>query len=197
MKTNWAEQNLQVIRILMERSAIYQRALGPIMCWVGGVAWVSASLGLWWGEKQFILHWLGTGLVAVVGAFGLARRQARRDHEAFWSPPAQRVAQALLPPLVAAVVITGTTWRGKELWQIPMVGLWAVLYGCALHSAGFFAPRGLRTLGKLFLAAGLSWLCLLQLQGKAVLPLHAAMGIIFGGLHLGYAFYLSVTKRES
>ena len=35
MNTNWAEENLKAIRTLMERSAVYRRALGPIMLMAG------------------------------------------------------------------------------------------------------------------------------------------------------------------
>ena len=35
MESNWAAEHLQVIRTLMERSAIYRRALAPIMLGTG------------------------------------------------------------------------------------------------------------------------------------------------------------------
>lgn len=203
MKTDWAEQNLQVIRTLMERSAIYQRALGPIMWWAGTVAVVSAGIGgvslrRSEGGWSFFLHWLVTGAVVMAGAFWLARRQARREHEAFWSPSARRVAQAIVPPLLVALMLTGLVWEFGDAFDDAMVGLWAMLYGCALHTAGFFAPRGLRVLGWLFLASGLAWWMVMMnfSWGQTGWLIHLAMGIIFGGLHLGYAFYLTVIKRE-
>jgi len=50
----------------------------------------------------FALLWLATALIVVAGAFLIARQQAIREKEAFWSPPTKRVAQALLPSLAAA-----------------------------------------------------------------------------------------------
>ena len=35
METNWAAEQLQTIRTLMERSAVYRRALAPIMLFAG------------------------------------------------------------------------------------------------------------------------------------------------------------------
>ena len=35
MESNWAAEHLQTIRTLMERSAIYRRALAPIMLFAG------------------------------------------------------------------------------------------------------------------------------------------------------------------
>jgi hypothetical protein len=196
MKTELAEQNLQVIRTLMERSAIYRRALGPIMWWAGGIAVVSAVAGKWVGEEQFSLQWAVTGIVIVIVAFVLARRQARRDNEVFWSPPARKVALAMLPPLVAIATISGFFfWESIFVRQL-MVGVWAMLYGCALNAAGIFAPRGLRILGWMFLMCGLAWWFLLKCLDTQLSP-SVAMGVIFGGLHLCYAAYLTITKRES
>jgi hypothetical protein len=196
MNNHWAEQNLQVIRTLMERSAIYRRALGPIMWWAGFVAVASAGLGEWSSQQAdgwpgFIRHWLVTGVAVVAGAFWLARRQARRDQELFWSPPARRVAQALLPALVVGLIVTGFCFSAAIV-----VGLWAMLYGCALHAAGFLAPKGLRLLGWCFILAGLGWWTMLY-TSHWTLGVNVAMGEIFGGLHLAYALYLTVTARES
>jgi hypothetical protein len=202
MKTDEAEQNLQVIRTLMERSTIYKRALRPIMWWAGIGAIVSAGAGYflpgqYFRSQVFIPHWLITGLVILGGAFVLARRQALRDKETFWSPSARRVAQAMLPALLTGLAVT-ILWffcdGGAEL----IVGAWAMLYGCALHAAGFFAPRGLRALGWLFLLFGMCWWLVLGTTSWASeLSLYVLMGLIFGGLHLGYAICLTVTRRES
>ena len=55
--------------------------------------------------EAFAGLWLGTAALAVAGAFLIARRQAFKDHEAFWSPPTRRVAQALMPPLLAGMCL--------------------------------------------------------------------------------------------
>lgn len=201
MNNNLAEQNLQVIRTLMERSAIYRRALRPIMWWASLVAVVSAVLGEWAASRTedgtgFYWHWLATSAVVLAGAFWLARRQARRDQEPFWSPPARRVAQALAPSLFIGLVLIAFCLKCAGCFRSPMVGMWAILYGCALHAAGFFAPKGLRLLGWCFILVGLGWWAVLMLTpwdpGE-----NAIMGFIFGGLHLAYALCLTVTARES
>src|SRR5262245_9413781 len=104
MADNWAAEHLQVIRTLMERSAIYRRALAPVMTFTGGVGILAAAAG--WGlnidsPRGFTAYWTLVGMVAVAGAFLLVRRQSLRDAEPFWSPPTKRVTQALLPPLFA------------------------------------------------------------------------------------------------
>ena len=46
MKPDWAEENLQTIRTLMERSAVYRRALAPIMLFAGAVGAAAAIIGM-------------------------------------------------------------------------------------------------------------------------------------------------------
>jgi len=46
MDSKWAEENLQTIRTLMERSAVYRRALAPIMLCAGTVGIIAAAAGL-------------------------------------------------------------------------------------------------------------------------------------------------------
>src|SRR5205823_4732455 len=109
METNWAAEHLQVIRTLMERSAVYRRALAPIMALTGALG-IAAALGGWLGKidspKSFAIYWLLVSLAAVVGALLLVRREALNEAEPFWSPPTRRVTQALLPALTAGFLLT-------------------------------------------------------------------------------------------
>src|SRR5215471_18570277 len=109
MESNWAAEHLQVIRTLMERSAVYRRALAPIMIFNGVVGLGAAVLG--WALKiqtprAFVLFWACVSVVAVAGSFLLVRRQALKESEPFWSPPTRRVTQAFLPPLTAGLFLS-------------------------------------------------------------------------------------------
>ena len=201
MKPDWAEENLQTIRTLMERSAVYRRALAPIMIFAGLLGVAAAGLGLLChldSMRAFGALWLGTAVVAVAGAFFIARRQALKDKEIFWSPPTRRVAQALLPPL----------WSGMFLGLIfVMVGLanavvvtfiWLLFYGCALHAAGFFMLRGMKCFGWVFIGLACACLGLISLvQSSVDFSAHWLMGFFFGGLHLAYGAYLYLTERKN
>jgi hypothetical protein len=204
MDVDAANERLQVIRTLMERSAIYRRALSPIMiylgilgavsCVIGALAQIDSALG-------FGVFWMSVGLLGILGSFLLARRQAFKDHEPFWSSPTKRVTQAVLPPLfVGAVVgwILILTFGGQSgiSWALPVS--WILLYGCALHAAGFFTPRGIRLLGWLFILGGCS-LALSSISVQVQLPFitsHMLMGIFFGGLQLAYGIYVHFTDRS-
>jgi hypothetical protein len=209
MESNWAAEHLQVIRTLMERSALYRRALAPIMIFNGVVGLAAAMLG--WALKvgsphAFILYWAAVCVVAMTGSFLLVRRQAIKDSEPLWSPPTRRVSQAFLPPLAAGLMIGTVAWmRGGSApgnladlsGLIWLPTLWVVLYGCAFHAAGFFMPRGMKIFGWAFVVGG----CGLFAAGlpDGAHPLDCAygiMGLFFGGLHLAYGVYLYFTERR-
>src|SRR5260221_6759330 len=108
METNWAVEHLQVIRTLMERSAVYRRALAPVMVLTGtigilaGFAGGTAKID---SARAFVVYWLMVSLVAVVGALLIVRRPALKGRGTFWSPPTRRVNPAVLPPLVAGILL--------------------------------------------------------------------------------------------
>ena len=198
MTERLAEENLQVIRTLMERTAIYRRALAQVMVMAGSVGTLAAVAGFLW-QPPFVVYWTGVAIVVMATGLFLTRRQALKDGELFWSPPTRRVAQALLPGLVVAAVLTAVGWRTGAVDDQRLVLGWVMLYGCALHAAGFFAPPRLRALGWVFIAGGAILLGLVSLS-QVALPgrwAHATMGAFFGLLHLGVGAYLYATAKES
>jgi hypothetical protein len=199
MNENWAEENLQTIRILMERSAVYRRALAPIMLFAGILGVAAAIIGLWFhleSLQTFGILWLSTAAIAVIGALLIARQQAIKESEAFWSPPTRRVGQAILPPLFAGMVL-GSVFTFVGLANpIILTFLWLLFYGCALHAAGFFMLRGMRAFGWIFIGSTSLILCVLAaFEYKIDLSAHWLMGFFFGILHLGYGAYLYLTEK--
>jgi hypothetical protein len=208
MNPNWAEENLQTIRTLMERSAVYRRALAPIMIFVGIVGVTGGIMG-WWIQIHspggFVLFWVGVAMVALAGAFFLVRRQALKNSEPFWSPPTKRVTQALLPPFIISAFLTAIFADGLGYAEsgLILISIWCLTFGCALHSAGFFMPRGMKIFGWLFILVG----CLLiiglatpSLEFRLVYCFrwpHLLMGGIFGGLHFAYGIYLYFTEKKN
>ena len=221
METNQAAEHLQVIRTLMERSALYRRALAPIMVFAGLTGIIAAMAGCFLGIESgtgFLGYWMGVACAGIVGAFLLVRRQALKSVEPFWSPPTRRVIQALLPPLTVGLALgvwllivwsekpvadppTGTYDDAGALFWVPAV--WAVFYGCALHAAGFFTSRGLRLFGWLFIMAGMAVLFWLLASHRQDFPdaswqqSHWLMGFLFGFLQLAYGVYLYFTEESA
>jgi hypothetical protein len=204
MESNWAAEHLQVIRTLMERSAVYRRALAPIMTF-NGVLGVAAGVAGWATKlnapRVFIGYWAGVGLAALAGSFLLVRRQALKESEPFWSPPTRRVAQALMPALfigsvAGLVALVYPDWDFLQYRSLP--AFWTVLYGCALTAAGFFMHRGIKLLGWLFIFCGCALMVARCQTVSSIPPIngHCAMGAIFGGLHLAYGIYLYFTEQS-
>lgn len=204
MNENWAAENLQTIRTLMERSAVYRRALAPITLLTGVVGLAAGGVG-WLTQcdspRRFVLFWFAVACAAFAGAFVVVRRQALREREPFWSPPTRRVAQAMLPcffiGLIAGLLLAFVTDDQELTWAL--IPLWMALYGAALHAAGFFMARGFRLFGWGFIIGGT-----LLLLGMAVAPdlpefrfAHPVMGGVFGGFHLAYGIYLHFTEQRN
>jgi hypothetical protein len=201
MKTNWAEENLQTIRTLMERSALYRRALAPISCFVGFVGVLAALGGIFFhlnSTRLFIGLWLVTAIVAVAGAFLIARRQALKDHEPFWSPPTRRVAQALLPPLIAGLCLSLVPFFTDEGYGFTLVVtlMWMLFYGFALHAAGSFMPSGIKLFAWSYIIGGCGLFCVFpQVLMNIDFNANWLMGFFFGVLHLAYGAYLYLTEK--
>jgi hypothetical protein len=203
MNANWAEENLQVIRTLMENSAVYRRALAPIFLMVGTIGLGAALVGMGLHlnqERGFTGLWLGAALVVIAVTLFMTRRQALREREAFWSAPTRRVVLALAPALITGALITLICSRRFQVNGLAvLVPVWTVLYGCALNATGALTPRAVRWLGCAFMAAGVAFvamLCLTDIGVSGVLA-HGIMGATFGGLHLLCGLYLAVTGKGS
>ena len=205
MEPDIASGNLQVIRTLMERAALYRRALAPVMLVVGLIGSTAFLLAHFVpkfnANHTFAALWLATAMVSLSITYVLVRRQALKEHEDFWSPPARRVSQALLPGFVAgAMAGVVVALAGRQLpsvcWLLAIA--WLLSYGCALHAAGFFMQRGFKLFGMMLVVAGSALLVAaafvpeLQSTGAA----HGLMGFFFGALHLAYGAYLHFTERR-
>ena len=200
MNPNLAEENLQTIRTLMERSALYRRALAPIMLFAGAVGVLTAALGLLFHldpMRTFGALWLCAAVIVVTGVFFIARRQAIRDREDFWSPPTRRVGQALLPPLFAGMFLGGAFTFVRLTNPMILTFIWLLFYGCAMHSAGFFMPRGMKSFGLVFIVFACVGLCVLAfiVPQNIEISAHWLMGFFFGVLHLAYGAYLHLTEK--
>ena len=202
MDNNWATEHLHVIRTLMERSALYRRALAPITLasgafGVGGA--VAARFVPADTARAFTLFWATVGVVTLGMALLLVRRQALKDSEAFWSLPTRRVASGLFPCFFAGLGLAVVALQKPNLLPPGLLAcLWILNYGGALRAAGFFMERGIKLFGAAFLAGG--FLLLISYPSCPWLQTtsagHYLMGAFFGLLHLAYGAYLYFTERK-
>ena len=208
MEDKWATENLVIIRTLMERSAVYRHALAPAMSLVGFTGIAAGVIGAGLGyetARYFTAYWAGIAFLCMGEAFLLLRRQAIKEVEPFWSPPARRVAKAISPAffvgLVVALVFFCLDLTVPE--QVTLIiPIWMVVYGLGMHSAGFFMPRGFRWFGWGFMLCGLAgfgyWARLSATDTR--LPdfpvANTAMAVFFGGAHAAYGIYLYFTEKR-
>ncbi|KAF0181093.1 MAG: Uncharacterized protein FD161_399 [Limisphaerales bacterium] len=222
MQPNWAEENLQVIRTLMERAGLYRRALAPVMTSVGALG-VAAGVWGWFAKLNnllaFVSTWLSVAIAALVLSLMVIRRQAVMANEVFWTPATRRVVWSMLLPFATALFFAVPQWghyligdwilgeneeRGLHAARFT-VPLLLGFYGCGLNSGGQFISRGVRTLGWVFASCGAILLFHLQFGGRTFFALgkshwlnspHVWMGLTFGALHLLAGVYLYFTEKR-
>jgi hypothetical protein len=207
MQRNWAEENLQIIRYLMENASVYRRALAPVMAVVGVTGIAAAVIGAsmdWEAARPFVSFWIVVALICMAEALLIIRRQALKQLEGFWTPPTNRIAQAVSPAFFAGLVLGIVVWcagPSDQMAVLLIVPIWMTLYGLAMHAAGFFMPRGFRLFGWIFIFFGLAAAgTVLSLGHDTALPnipfANLGMGIFFGGGHAAYSLYLFFTEKR-
>jgi hypothetical protein len=194
-----AEENLRVIRSLMEKATIY-RALSAPGALVGGLLSVAtAGVGRWLSHPtvsvpseswRFLIPWLFALFLTAAINFALLVRESKAGGQ-FWISPRMRAAlRAMLPAFLAGGFCLALT---SEVGWAMLASLWVMLYGVSLLAMGHFAPHSLRILGWGFFSAGAA---LLMLFGsvldagegsRQMLLAHCIMGGTFGLFHLVYA----------
>ena len=207
MDADWAAQRLGEIRTLMERSSLYRRALAPTATLTGIIGMAAGVIGWTLPVKTssgFCLYWMVRGILSLLVSILMIRRQAWKDNERFWSPPTRRFIQAICPALFAGAClgVIGTLHpqiSESYLWNLP--ALWMMFYGCALFSAGFFMPRGIKLFGSIYVLCGcISMFHFTTEALNQTLPrivhAHIVMGSSFGILHFFYGVYLYLTDHH-
>jgi hypothetical protein len=202
METNWASDHLQTIRILMERSALYRRALAPVMMLSGAIGLGAMAVPLFLkieSNSGFSLFWLSIGVFALAVSFLLVRRQALKAAEPFWSPPTRRVTQALLPAFLvglAAGLYHLVREQPATAWLLALG--WIIVYGCALHAAGFFMQNRMKLFGWIFIlgGCGLLFASAAWPELRTFRAAHVFMGSFFGVLHLACGVFLYFTESR-
>jgi hypothetical protein len=195
-----AEEDLRVIRSLMERATVY-RAISAPAALVAGLLSIFAAGAIYRRPvhgRVFAALWLIVLALAVVTNAFFIWREARNDGRPFISSGMKLALRAITPNLLipAAVTVWFFTTSYKGAAEQELVVVWIAFYGLALLSTGLFAPRSLVYLGCAFLLSALAIPVIRNVIGDlpANLP-NIAMGITFGLYHLIYAVCAWPRKR--
>jgi hypothetical protein len=178
-----AADNLRFIRDTMERASAFTAvpgwggvAIGTTALFAGGFA-AGRSL-----RSQFFI-WLTEGFIAIaIGVFALLWK-SRKAALPLATRPAKRALLSFTPSLVAGAVLTLSLYRLNELTII--CGLWLLLYGVAVTTAGAFSVRIVPVMG----------ICFMIFGALAVLaPSHWSNWFMIGGfgvLHIGFGYVIA------
>jgi hypothetical protein len=172
-----ARDNIRFIRETMERAGSFTAVPG----W-GGVALGITALGAatiasrMSRPREWLFIWLGELVVAIAIAGWTTLSKTRRSGMSLLTGPARRFAYSFAPPIFAGALLTAVMIRLGFTGAIP--GMWLLLYGTAVVTAGAFSIRVVPLMGLCFVVLGaVALFCPLE-WGNAFL----AAG--FGGLHI-------------
>ena len=199
-----ATASLRFIRDTMARTATFTAVPG----W-GGVAMgaTAVAAALVSARQPTVAQWLTVWAVEAfvgvgIGAGAMAAK-ARRSGVPLISGQGRKFLLGLLPAVLAGAALTlavygaevslaGDTYARRgvaaSLCGRLLPGMWLMLYGAGVASAGMFSVRLVPTMGALFVAAGALALVAPAAWGTAFL------GAGFGGLHV--VFGVLIARRH-
>jgi hypothetical protein len=186
-----AARNLEVIRMLMERTCQYQLLTARAGLVAGSLAGTGALLFLVFDPRDPVVF----GCVwAMVFAFSLlvtalsTISRSRERGERVWSRPARAVSLALAPSLLAALILSVCFFAWEMHLWLP--GVWMLCYGQGALATSTYAPSPIRWLGIAVLGCGGMTLWLGPEWAIAM------MGLVFGLGHVGLGAALLVLERR-
>jgi hypothetical protein len=177
-----AADNLRFIRTTMENATAFTGISGKGYALAGltaiAAAWIAAqqTLPLLW-----LAVWLLEATLACSVTLLLSADKARRQGKSLWSGSGRKLLFAFLPTMAVGAVVTLAFYLQGNTVLLP--GLWLILYGAGVMTAGAHSIRPVPLMGFLFIMLGSA-----QLLVPATTNLTLALG--FGGLHLAFGILI-------
>lgn len=172
-----AMDNLRFIRETMERAGSFTAVSG----WGQVVIGVAGFLAAWLASKQsspelWVATWIAAAVVSVgIGVLTTAMK-ARSARMPLLSGPGRKFTLSLAPPLVAGAVLTLVLFQSSAISALP--GMWMLLFGVGILTAGAFSVPVVPVMGLTFMALGTAALFSPATWGDAY------MAASFGGLNV-------------
>lgn len=181
-----AAEDLSFIRETMARAAPFTAVPGWGGLAMGGTALVAA----WVATRvttpaEWLAVWLAEAVIALgIGGVALVRK-AQEQPQVLLTRAGRQFAGNFVPPILAGAVLTPVFYASGHSGHLP--GLWLLLYGTAIVTAGAFSIRPVPILGACFMVLGTVALVLAPSYANAF------MALGFGGLQM--AFGLLIARR--
>ena len=179
-----AMENLRFIRHTMQQATAFTAVPGWGLVGMGVTALAAAFIV----SRQSSLNarlaiWLIEALVALlIGGYAMDRK-SRSTGATLWSVPGRRFVLGLCPPMAAAALLTLVLFRSGAGDILP--GVWLLLYGTAVVTAGTVSVKIVPLLGLLFMGMGtVALFCPLSWGNNF-------MAAGFGGLQIVFGFLIA------
>lgn len=176
--------NLRYIRTTIENASGFTAVPGWGAVLMGVTALVATPIAvLQSAATAWLAVWLAAAFVAMgIGAAAIVRK-VRRDASANPGVAVRRFVFGFAPPIFAAAVLT-VFFRQLDLvaW---LPGVWLLLYGTAVMTAGTHSVRIVPVMGLSFILFGVAALVAPQSWGNAFLSAG------FGGLHIIFGIWIA------
>jgi hypothetical protein len=145
--------NLRFIRETMEQAGSFTAISG----WGEVAIGVSALVAAWLAARQVDrAQWLVIWLAEACLSFGIALyailRKARHSKQPLVSGPARKFALSFSPPILVGALLTAVLFEAGMTSLLP--GVWLLLYGTGVVTAGTFSVRIVPVMGLCFMALG-------------------------------------------
>lgn len=185
-----ALESLAVIRETLERTAQFTALPGRGIMLVGATALVTSVLAARYSHwiSRWMAIWIAEAFVAASIAVIAGYRKANRLGLPLWTGPGRRMIVALAPPFAAGAALTLALYLNNYQFRLATMvpGTWLLLYGVALMAAGAHSVPPIPVMGAAFLVLGA-----VVLVANAPFLMNSAMAVGFGGLHLGFGWYIA------
>lgn len=209
MNRDEAQERMQEIQRIMERSTLWTllpgtaAILGGILVWVGCAVSFAMFRSLDFADMLtmslpaqiwFCVMWFTIGVLGIVLEVAFTAVAAKRQGISTTIRSAKVVTFSMTPSVVVAMVLTfkfliPVEPRPEEIRYI--VPIWMMLYGTGVYTAGLFSIRPPRVLGICFIAMGI--VALLAFPDYGVV----AAALSFGLLHVVFGWYILRKQRQA
>ena len=191
-----AIQDLSFIRRTIEGASSFTDVPGWGLLAVGATA-IGATVVAATRESagQWIATWLSEAVLAFcIGAASMWHKMRRRGvapGAPFLSAPARKFLFGFWPAIAAGAVLTVALVDARRVWQpyssVPTVlpGMWLLLYGVGITTAGAFSVRAVPAMGIGFMLMGAVALLFRGISTNLM------MGLGFGVWQMGFGLWIA------